>query len=150
MLRICLLVAAAGVLFLGCDETSSSSYKTLDDATRDGAVGGWLPRAIPDSAINIRETHDIDTNETWAAFALPSHQRNAFTSRLKEAQPSNVAGLRIDSARSPSWWPRRFTGTLTEIAMQQRNCHFYVDAAPQEVFVVCESEAVVWFWRGAR
>ena len=149
-LRTGLLVAATG-LSLACDETSSSSYKTLDDARRDGAVArGWLPRAIPDSAINIRETHDIATNETWAAFELPSQKRDAFRHRLNEAQPSDLAGLRIDAIVTSSWWPRRLTGALAEIVMQQPTCDFYVDAEPREVFVACEGEAIIWFWRAAR
>ncbi len=70
---------------------------------------GWIPRWLPKTAKQIKESHDIDTNETWITFEfsisdkfyetclsvkksdvdLPSEQRvNRFPSFVAEALSS--------------------------------------------------------------
>ena len=57
---------------VGCEwlETYESRYASLEEAIADGAVTrGWIPPFVPRSARDLRERHNIDTNEIWLAFA---------------------------------------------------------------------------------
>jgi hypothetical protein len=46
-------------------------YPTFAAALADGAVArGWIPPWIPESARELREVHDLDTNERWLVFQM--------------------------------------------------------------------------------
>lgn len=62
------------VFVTGCiGETLDSSYVDISDAGRRGAISaGWIPPWLPAIASNIREVHNIDTNESALTFTKPS------------------------------------------------------------------------------
>ncbi|MEN5426065.1 hypothetical protein ABE522_06815 [Stenotrophomonas pennii] len=57
----------------GCVEVASNEYANRDQAQAMQAIGDskWLPLWLPEDAVDIRETHDMDTNESWLVF-VPS------------------------------------------------------------------------------
>ncbi|WP_256776374.1 MULTISPECIES: hypothetical protein [unclassified Stenotrophomonas] len=68
----------------GCTgEVMYAAYPDRAAAIRHDAVGrGWIPAWIPASAIDLREAHDLDTNESALGFEtgterwlLPGHCR---------------------------------------------------------------------------
>jgi hypothetical protein len=59
-----------GLLILWCMarlDMTSAYYEGHTDA-QAGIEAGWLPAWLPTSANRIQESHDIDTNESFAAF----------------------------------------------------------------------------------
>ncbi|MCD9097437.1 hypothetical protein LU699_08320 [Luteimonas fraxinea] len=54
----------------GCVEVASTEYVDRNQALASNAIGEskWLPAWLPEDAVNIREAHDIDTNESWLVF----------------------------------------------------------------------------------
>jgi hypothetical protein len=47
------------------------AYASREEVVRDGAIErGWIPPWIPESAREIREVHNIDTNASQLAFAF--------------------------------------------------------------------------------
>lgn len=58
----------------GCMEVASTEYVDRNQAVSRQAIGEskWLPAWLPEDAVNIRETHDTDTNESWLVFRLTS------------------------------------------------------------------------------
>ena len=83
-------------------ERPESSYASFAEAQRSGAVEkGWIPTWIPSSATDIREIHDIDTNESMLSFAYDAQQGWDLPT---DCQPANYT--RISSPRfSRRWWP---------------------------------------------
>ena len=70
--RVRSLLVAVLVVSSGCEETVTASYPTYADAERAGAVArGWIPSFVPRSATEIREVHDLDTNQQWLRFRVP-------------------------------------------------------------------------------
>jgi len=60
------------VLSVGCGETVTTTYATYVDAEQAGAVArGWIPAFVPRTATEIREAHDLDTNQQWLRFRVP-------------------------------------------------------------------------------
>jgi hypothetical protein len=53
-------------------ETAMSEFATYEDAKKSGAIGEskWLPDWLPKTATNIREVHNIDTNQVWLEFRV--------------------------------------------------------------------------------
>ncbi|MDQ0704756.1 hypothetical protein QF043_003548 [Pseudomonas sp. W3I7] len=78
LLRIKLFFLFVPLALLACGrlDISSSRYETYAAALDAGAIGPgrWLPSQLPASAVGIRETHDIDTNEVWFSYASASNR----------------------------------------------------------------------------
>lgn len=93
----------------GEGDIRSSSYSTFQEASQNGAVtSGWLPEALPRSATNIVEVHNVDSNELWAKFR---YSENDIEGLIKECALDQKA--RLPSAkrtkRSAGWWPIELT-----------------------------------------
>lgn len=66
------LLALMVLALSGC-EVLSARYATLQEAAADEAIErGWLPEWLPIDAIDIQETHDLDSNESWLVFRTTS------------------------------------------------------------------------------
>jgi hypothetical protein len=62
-------VLALGVFALMCYENPRSEFATYDELAASGLIDrGWVSEYIPRSAIEIHESHDIDTSRGWASF----------------------------------------------------------------------------------
>jgi hypothetical protein len=89
------------IVLAGCSrfERPQVSYASYTEAQRVGALGpgGWIPEFLPASATDIREQHDIDTNELWLSFSFTGEfQFPASCSSTNEP-------LSMDD-RTPQWW----------------------------------------------
>jgi hypothetical protein len=65
-----LVMLLSGLSILWCMkslEMTSANYEGYADAQM-GIEAGWLPEWLPESATHIHESHDIDTNESFATF----------------------------------------------------------------------------------
>jgi hypothetical protein len=96
---VVLLVASTSACFW---ERVESSYSSLGEAQRSGAIDkGWIPAWLPPSATDIRELHDIDTNESMLVFASDATHDWELPG---DCQP--VSYLQVPSPRlSRRWWP---------------------------------------------
>jgi len=95
-------VLVATVLLCSCNEMFESRYANKAEADRDGAISrGWIPSWLPASATDIREIHDIDTNETWLKFAAMEADLLALATQCS-AIPGAPKRL---PPQIRSWWP---------------------------------------------
>jgi hypothetical protein len=64
-----LVLLGTQVIAGGCSERQESFFANMKDATASGAVArGWIPGDLPNSVTDVRELHDVDTNEVWGSF----------------------------------------------------------------------------------
>jgi hypothetical protein len=83
-------------------ERPETSYSSLDEAKRKGAVDkGWIPVWLPTSATDIRELHDIDTNESMLAFTIDPQQDWELPGDCQPISYSQTPPPRF----SRRWWP---------------------------------------------
>jgi hypothetical protein len=71
-LRI-LIGTTAVVGFIACSgDVRDAAFTSYEEALASGAVEqGWVPTWVPRQATEIREVHNIDTNERALSFVLP-------------------------------------------------------------------------------
>ncbi|WP_288495932.1 hypothetical protein [uncultured Stenotrophomonas sp.] len=69
-----LQIVTLSIALSGCMEVASTEYADRNQVVSRQAIGEskWLPSWLPEDAVNIRESHDIDTNESWLVFRLTS------------------------------------------------------------------------------
>ena len=92
-------------------DTLVSEYASYTDAIRDGAIArGWLPPFIPTTATVIREVHNIDTNEQWLSFSLPSQEVHTLSTMLTtiSLDEARTSLYRVDS-KVGDWPPELST-----------------------------------------
>jgi hypothetical protein len=108
------LAAIALLLSLGaCGEQIEQSYATWSEAQSAGAVErGWIPSLVPETAQNIRDSHNLDTNAQRLEFTVPPSD-----------VPAMVGGLRRVSADDKS--------AAAELSRELRF------SAASEAYVVC-------------
>lgn len=102
LIRKSSVLAVFAVLMLAaCREQFESHYVSSAAAAKDRALErGWLPSLLRTDATEIREWHDIDTNEVRGTFSLSEKIKGRLGS---ECTPSEGAARAIGS--TPAWWP---------------------------------------------
>lgn len=74
------------VALLACTrmDVSSQNYKSHAEASDAGALGKgmWLPGGLPKNAVDIREAHDVDTNEVWFSYSDTSNETPSECSEI--------------------------------------------------------------------
>ena len=67
-------------------EVQINKYDSVETAKKQEAMqNGWLPNNIPNSAYDISETHDLDTNTIFGKFSYKEIDEESFLSKLKES-----------------------------------------------------------------
>lgn len=75
---------ASFLLALGaCSDEIDASYATYGEAKRAGAIErGWFPPFVPQSATQISERHNLDTNAQELTFVLPPAEVGEMLARI--------------------------------------------------------------------
>jgi hypothetical protein len=88
------IVLAAGALLLASCDTIRSRYATAAEARAADGGRGWLPAELPDSAFEIAESHDLDTNTGGGSFHFGAADADSFRTKLQSASPADVERFR--------------------------------------------------------
>ncbi len=100
-MKITFVFAIIGVLCLpfiwlaGCD-TMSSQFATRKEA-EEIIRKGWLPASLPESAYDIRESHNLDSNRGSGSFRFKPSDAESFKNRLT---PTTKAGNATGSGQA--------------------------------------------------
>ncbi|WP_415405758.1 hypothetical protein ACLHDG_08310 [Sulfurovum sp. CS9] len=79
------------LLFLLFSDTQKNTYKNKKEVIKDNAIQrGWIPEILPDSAFQIIETHNLDTNSINGSFQYSEKDEDIFINKLQ-----NINGILI-------------------------------------------------------
>ena len=123
------LVVVIVTALAGCDliEVTETSYPDKAAAiSRGGVSSGWIPEWLPVGSTDLREAHNIDTNESALAFSISSSTDWRPPSQCQETPASTV----VPSRYRPSWWPSE-----DEIATSYTFYRCPRDVSPTSMFV---------------
>jgi len=102
ILQLVALTAAMCVAAACTDDVLDASYPDQSAAVAAGAIErGWIPSWIPPEATQLREVHNVDTNQSALLFSLPPQSTWAPP---RECAPA-VAGQFSEPAFSRDWIP---------------------------------------------
>lgn len=80
---ILIVVLLFFIWFLLEFDTQKNAYTNKNEVLNDKAiVRGWVPRILPDSAYEIQEKHNIDTNQINGSFKYLEKDEKIFLSNL--------------------------------------------------------------------
>lgn len=129
---------ASLLLVTGCKEQLESRYPTVNTAAQTGAFKrGWLPGVLQPDATDMREWHDLDSNEVRGRFALNDSVLHRLPSDCKESQEEPPTGT------DPSWWLHTRVGGETAASLHVVRCdNFFVS--------MDRANGVGYFWLNSR
>ena len=79
--RIAVLVVLLSLFSACTDDVLSSRHATRADAA-DTIGRGWVPAVLPESATDIRETHNLDSNVGHGSFQFSAADMQSFQAAL--------------------------------------------------------------------
>ncbi len=89
-----------------CSDVRVGVYANVDEARREGAIAkGWVPDGLPPGATDIREAHDLDTNQRWGTFTFPAVEAPAMRALLDAAEIERGPVTCDAPGRFESWPP---------------------------------------------
>lgn len=85
------------IALTGCSDVVTTRFATLAEAKLQHAFDrGWLPPIMPDSARNIIERNNLDSNSGTGSFDYNLPERTAYLERLIRSGASLRSGSEID------------------------------------------------------
>ena len=137
LIRTVLVMIASVSLVTGCKEQLESHYPTVNAAAQAGAFKrGWLPGVLQPDATDMREWHDLDSNEVRGRFALNDSVLHRLQSDCRESQEKPPTGT------GPSWWPHTVDGATAASRHVVRCDNFFVSTY--------QASGVGYFWANGR
>lgn len=124
-----LVLAVAAIA--GCtSDVVSSSHATRSDAA-DIVERGWIPAVLPESAKQIRETHDVDTNTGHGTFVFGPADAESFRTALRPIPAEHAVRASSRSALERSGYTLYAHGEF-EIAVNwtDRRGEFWLGPSP--------------------
>jgi len=105
-----ILIVSIVLLSYPSDE-QSNSYKNLLTAKADNAIEkGWVPAIIPESAYDIGETHNLDTNVFYGSFYYEEKDEAILLKHLTPIEENDKTYtwkdilFHIDTKRHKVWY----------------------------------------------
>ena len=105
--RLAVWMTLTAVLCACTDDVLDASYSAQSEAVTSGAVErGWIPAWVPPGAKDLREVHDVDTNESALSFTLPAGAKWRPPAQCRTADAGEFSEPRFDR----SWIPENLDG----------------------------------------
>jgi hypothetical protein len=128
------------ILFIGaCSEVTEFDAKNAEEA-KPFVEAGWLPKWLPETATDIRQAHDIDTNAVVAAF---NPNAGVFW------HPDACSEIGILDPPSPDlkvdWWPGNVPLHPSSIRM-----HIFYMCANKSYLAVTPDGKTAYYWLNTR
>jgi hypothetical protein len=95
-------------LIVSCNENFEKQFKNYQELKNSNYYKkGWIPSIIPLDAYDIKEVHNIDTNNTYGIFRYQNPE--SFSKIIKELSSFKLSNIekdvkKINRPPKPSWW----------------------------------------------
>jgi hypothetical protein len=141
-------ILVAQLWSVGCSDRREASFATPKEARNAGAVAkGWIPGDLPDSATELREVHDVDTNEVWGTFRLYTNEPG--TIGLSRIEASRINGHSVRAPRV-TWWPEKLSGSLDARSLEKDGFELYAARGQTEFWIAINQQTHQGFFWSTR
>lgn len=140
--------AALAVLLpaAACSDVHVGVYANVDEARREGAIAkGWVPEGLPPGTTDIREAHDLDTNERWATFVFPPSEAAALRALLDRAEIER-GPLTCDPPRRFESWPPLIRTPVDVDQVRALGFHLYRGRDAALVWAIHWPQGKAFYW----
>jgi hypothetical protein len=97
------LIAFAGIM-CACTEKFESHYSSAEAAAKAGEFDrGWLPDVLNPDAVDIKEWHDVASNEVRGRFDLNDRILSGLQASCKLSISKDLVDARVVSGLDYAW-----------------------------------------------
>lgn len=124
----------------GCSDVIESGFADYASAKAAGLIErGWVPGWLPPSAWDIREIHNIDSNQSLLRFRFGAADWSGAPPGCSAIAKSDSKGptVRVD------WWPH---GTFDEAAWSEQMSYFACENGAA-FLLVDRLQGEAFYWR---
>lgn len=119
-------------------ESIEGQYSTYAEAVH--AIRSWLPQLTLESAYDIYEKHNLDTNESILWFQHKGGLNQKLINECQQLTITNVKWPRLKAA----WWSTDLSKSTLQIT--QRHIFYYCENE-KGYFAVYPNDSEAFFWR---
>jgi hypothetical protein len=133
------------LLAAGCVEDFHATYADTRALQQAGSgARSWFPAPLPQSAFQLEEWHNIDTNETVGRFHFRPEELQQYRQALASQRVNApVASARL-AMRDVAGWPQCLTGDVD--GADVRSCRLEAYRLSGFQIVVDPKKCVAYFW----
>lgn len=140
------LAIAVSLLGAACSDVRIGVYATADEARREGAIAkGWVPDGLPPGVIEIREAHDLDTNQRWGAFTFPAREHAGLRALLDPAEIER-GPLSCDAPGRLESWPPLLKTPIDVAQLRAIGFHLYRGRDAALLWAIHWPQGKAYYW----
>jgi hypothetical protein len=137
---------AFSLLTTGCSERIESSYSSLSEASNNSAIArGWVPDSLSGDVLEIKEKHDLDTNEVWGTFRFPKG-RNPLDQSMVESMSPDVISKLTFRVRGVGFWPPSLYPPIQANRASSEGFEFLADPKQHFIFAINREADLGFYW----
>lgn len=134
-----LLIAMVMTSCLG--EQRHATYDSYAALKAEGpGARSWFPGCLPESAVNLEERHDLDSNQAVGRFSIPVADVTSLEKGCEPLRKIEVQELSPEIGR----WPSCLTGRVTQDAVQA--CGFQLLGDSHFILAADAKTGSVFYW----
>jgi hypothetical protein len=133
---------------VGCaySDAVTNAYATKVEAEQAGAVDrGWVPRALPRSARDLREAHSGAAHRIWGLFSFSPDDADALRA-LVQPEEISAGGLKPDAPARIEWWPLLLRSTVDGEQVKAAGLQAYRARSDGLIFVINWKQGRAYYW----
>ena len=136
-------------LYMTHDELYTNYNAMMDD---DLVERGWIPRFMPESATDIRVTHDSIMSEQRIKFRFDPNDLPSIVNSIDRVSKDSVRYPSRYTMWSSLWQVRWPNELLRQSKKHEQRCtYIFCVYEEQRAYVAIEKErSVAWYWRHGR
>ncbi len=77
-------------------EIKEREYANYSEVRSKGQLGNWIPKWLPNSAIEIREKHNVDSTTMWMTYIFNKADNHIISKHCTSMLPGGVSYPRLD------------------------------------------------------
>ncbi len=131
------------LILSACDsmEMPERAYDSKAEVVRDGAIQrGWVPQWLPETARDIREKHDLDTNISQLTFRFDALGPEQLA---ESCRPIDREAVPMPRKTLVDWWPSE----LRDSPATSFSFHACADDSSTAYLAIDERQRRACFWR---
>jgi len=141
------VVVAALAIAMYAIELPITNYPSYAAVASDSVGQSWLPPFLPRDAVEIREVHDLDTEERWIAFRVAPGTLHAIVSNWSPLPwPTARRSVQDRPWRVGGDWPPELSTTFWHTARDTHLLSYHRDAASGWCLAVEWPTGRAWGW----
>ena len=142
-------VVFVAVIVMSRDMIVHEYYATYSDMLEDNALErGWVPKLLPQSATEIRETHCIERGDQWIRFRFEPSDKGEMLAMVTPVARDVIPLPPHGPTIMCSWWPNTLLDSSKSGELSNYKFYKYKSTRSNLGYLAIEIDKPrAWYWQ---